>query len=110
MSKELKYAKSLWSTIDHNWSDTSIVNGETTICRFDLSDCYDEDGNPTDSLELVEANIKLVASAPELLEALIKVKIDLKEIRDHISHSEYLTNILDEIETKSDHAIDKATL
>lgn len=78
MSKELKYAKSPWSTIDHNWSDTSIVNGETTICRFDLSDCYDEDGNPTDSLELVEANIKLVASAPELLEALIEANEALK--------------------------------
>jgi len=57
--------------VEHNWSDTSIVDGEKTICRFDLSDCYDEDGNPSPELEEVEANIKLIASAPELLEALM---------------------------------------
>jgi hypothetical protein len=70
---ELKHTKGEYEIVKHNWSDTSIVSGDRTICRVDLSDCYDEDGNPNDSLEEVEANIKLFSSSKDLLEALIRI-------------------------------------
>jgi hypothetical protein len=76
---ELKHTKGEYEIVKHNWSDTSIVSGDRTICRFDLSDCYDEDANPTELLGEIEANIKLVRSSKDLLEALIElVKWDKK--------------------------------
>lgn len=76
MSKELKHSKAPWSMVEHNWRDTSIVSGEKTICTVSLNEYDDEEEQHENSIkeEEMSANIKLMTSAPELLEALIALK------------------------------------
>jgi len=71
--------KQNWEVVEHSWSDTSIMCGDKTICTMSI---YDEATEETqDELEdEVSRNFKLIASAPELLEA---CKEALKELQFH---------------------------
>lgn len=61
--------KQNWEVVEHSWSDTSIMCGDKTICTMSI---YDEATESTqDELEdEVSRHFKLIAAAPELLEAL----------------------------------------
>lgn len=66
---EFKGTPAPWEVIEHNWSDTSIMAGDRTVCSISI---YHEGTEETqEQLEdEVSANAKLIASAPDLLEAL----------------------------------------
>ena len=67
--KEFKGTQGKWKAIEHSWSDRSIIGaGKTIVTKSIYDECFEE----TQDLLILEneANFNLIATAPELLEAL----------------------------------------
>ena len=64
-----KHTPGPWTKVDHNWSQTSIVTRNRTICRLDITDEATEETEQALAGE-AEANANLIAAAPQMLEAL----------------------------------------
>lgn len=66
--KEFKGTKGKWEVIEHSWSDTSLVCGNKTLATQSIYEEATEENQ--DELETeVSANFKLIAAAPDLLQA-----------------------------------------
>ena len=59
-----------WSVFNHSWSDTSITapNFDNAVCLLDINHATEE-SQEADEAQMA-ANARLIAAAPELLEAL----------------------------------------
>lgn len=70
---EFKGTKGDWEIIEHNWSDTSIISGDKTICTVSI---YNEATEETqDELEAeVLANFKVIKLAPRMLEFITSIE------------------------------------
>jgi hypothetical protein len=67
--KEFKGTKGQWEVIEHSWSDTSISCGDKLIATISIyEECTEETQEEVEAE--TSANFKLIAAAPELLEAL----------------------------------------
>lgn len=82
-----KHTKGEWSVDGFNTTSViTNINGYTKIC-----DCHIAGIIGNDALQYLEenkANAKLIAAAPELLEALIKLEKSMKETHKMIGSSE----------------------
>ena len=66
-----KHTKGPWTRVRHSWDDSSVyaANGSrVAICRIDEEDVTEETQDACVAVN--EANARLIAAAPELLEAL----------------------------------------
>lgn len=65
-----KHTAGPWRVFNHSWSDISIVapNFDHGICSLDINHATEE-SQEADEAQM-QANAQLIASAPELLEAL----------------------------------------
>jgi hypothetical protein len=73
MKTEFKHTPGEWKVVAHNWKDVS-VSSEKHICLLSL----DEDETTDDIFENLsnerDANAKLIAAAPDLLDALVNMR------------------------------------
>lgn len=75
---EAKHTPGPWTVFEHSWSDTSIWTHDSTVATLSIKDEATEDTQA--GLEArMAANARLIAAAPDLLEALREV---LKEAID----------------------------
>lgn len=67
---EAQHTRGPWKMLEHSWSDTSIVaeGFDHGICRLDINHATEESQDA--DAALMAANARLIATAPELLEAL----------------------------------------
>jgi hypothetical protein len=73
-----KHTPGPWDMIEHSWECTSIGNGKVLVAELHIdSDCAEETQGEFE--EVMDANARLIASAPELLGALKIALIDMKE-------------------------------
>ena len=65
-----KHTPGPWNDFNHSWCETSIVapNFDHAICRLDINHAT-EDSQESDEA-VMAANARLIAAAPDLLEAL----------------------------------------
>ena len=66
-----KHTPGPWKTLEHSWSDTSIVaeGFDHGICLLDINHATEESQEADEAL--MAANARLIAAAPELLADLI---------------------------------------
>lgn len=93
-----------WEVVEHSWSDTSIMCGDKTICTMSIYDEATED-TQEELEDEVSRHFKLIASAPELLEALKDSLLLIKHICDFNGWDENLYNEIKQAEQ----VISKAT-
>lgn len=56
-----------WTVMEQSWSNTAVVAGDDCICALDINHATEE---TQEALEAVmAANARLIAAAPDLLEA-----------------------------------------
>jgi hypothetical protein len=66
----MKHTPGPWEVIEHSWSETSIFYGkDKRIARLTIYDVAAENTQQSLKKEM-DANARLIAAAPELLEAL----------------------------------------
>lgn len=65
-----KWTKGEWKVLKHSWSDSSIYRGGTKIASLELDEEEVTEENQDDHEAEQAANARLIASAPELYEAL----------------------------------------
>lgn len=96
-----------WQIIKHSWSDISICFASKTICSIllDEEDVTEENQNEKEDEAMVYA--KLIASAPDLLEALSELTAYIGKEFDPNDKDDQQT--LDRLRDISYSAIKKAT-
>jgi len=67
-----KFTKGPWKIVEHSWSDTGIYSEHDRIALLSIGDEIDE-GDQERFEEIQRANANLIASAPEMYEALEKL-------------------------------------
>lgn len=80
-----KHTPGPWKSVNHSWSDTSILapDFDHAICRLDINHATEE-SQEADEAQMA-ANARLIAAAPELLEALRIVRDTLPHINGNAS-------------------------
>lgn len=68
-----------WEVVEHNWSDTSIIDSNTgdLICTVSIYDEADEE-NQEELEKVVSENFNLIRKAPEMEAFLKKIVSDYK--------------------------------
>lgn len=75
---DTKHTPGPWSVFKHSWSDTSIAapSFDHAICRLDINHATEESQESDEAL--MAANARLIAAAPELLQALQRAESVLR--------------------------------
>ena len=78
---DTKHTPGPWRVFEHSWCDTSIGAPGTSnaICRLDINHATEE-SQEADEAQMA-ANARLIAAAPELLEALQRLSAQCERLR-----------------------------
>lgn len=75
-----------WSVVEHSWQDTSVAAGDKTICLLHMDDEEVTEENQDEQLAQQLSNAKLIAAAPELLNAL-QLLVDSQSLKGSLIHA-----------------------
>ncbi|HEX7844359.1 MAG TPA: hypothetical protein VF476_01085 [Chitinophagaceae bacterium] len=83
---EFKHTTGPWKVCEHSWSDSSITGSGQTICTISICDETTEETQEALGAEM-DANFKLIAVAPEMLET---IKMLLSLVKAQGANDEWL--------------------
>ena len=61
-----------WRVVEHSWARTSIYCGKALICSLSIEETATEENQEDLELEMAK-HARLIAAAPEMLEALMEI-------------------------------------
>lgn len=99
-----KHTPGPWRVVEHSWSDTGIYSDKHHIAHLSIEGVATE-RNQSELEASMGANAKLIAAAPDLLEALVHIKEYWNGGRSEQAMSDALYHILEIASV----GIDKAT-
>lgn len=110
----IKHTLGPWEIVEHSWSRTGIYAKHIGIAALDISGDADET-NQAEWEALMSANARLIAAAPDLLEALLSIDVYLSDTLsgrvnpDPKTYKRWLIDGIIEVRNRARAAIAKAT-